>query len=187
TPTQTGDLTVKDNASFTIVAGKRVGQITATTTEAELIQLYGESQVQRREIGMGEGETAPGTVVFPGTDNELIVEWENEKTYETISSIRIDGEQAQWTTEEGIRIGTTLDELRQINGKEFQFYGFEWDYAGTTNEWEGGRINKNLTVILTPNQPEAAFPDLLGDQLFPSDHPKAEAADLTVSSMTVKF
>jgi len=173
--------------SYNMEAGKYVGQITADATEEDIIKSYGVDQVQRREIGLGEGETTQGTVVFPGTDNELIVEWIEGQTYQKVKSIRIDGEKAEWTTSDGIHVGTTLEELRTINGVEFKFYGFEWDYAGTTNEWNGGKVDKNCTVILTPSRPEAAFPDLLGDQLFSSEHPKAEAAGLTVSSITINF
>jgi len=185
-PTSSRGLTAPPT-SYTMEAGKYVGQITADATEEDIIKSYGEDQVQRREIGLGEGETTEGSVVFPGTENELIIEWAEGETYQKIKSIRIDGEKAEWTTIDGIHVGTTLEELKAINGAAFKFYGFEWDYAGTTNEWNDGKIDKNCTVILTPSRPEAAFPDLLGDQLFSSEHPKAEAAGLIVSSITIDF
>ena len=172
---------------FTITPGKSVGLITLQSTEADIINAYGEANVDQREIGMGEGETAPGTLLFPYTENELVIVWEDGKTYEKIASIRVDGENSNWKTVDGIEIGTSLETLEEINGKPFQFYGFEWDYAGTTNDWQGGNINEHISVILTPTKPEAAFPDLIGDQLFSSDHPKAKAAGLKVSSIMLKF
>ena len=186
-PTASKDVLAPPTA-FTIDASKRiVGLITAADTEAELIQSYGEKNVQKREIGLGEGETAPGTVIFPGTDEELIIEWQDGQEYQKIKRVRLEGENASWKTVDGISIGTSLEELEKINGKAFQFYGFEWDYAGTTNEWENGKISKNLTLILTPENPEAVFPDLLGDQLFSSDNAKAQEAGLKVSAIIINF
>ncbi len=75
----------------------------------------------------------------------------------------------------------------KINGKDFQFAGFEWDYSGYTNDWQAGRISKSLAVFLEPTNPEAVYPDLLGDDLFSSNHPKAKAAQLKVRSMIIRF
>ncbi|HHH49770.1 MAG TPA: hypothetical protein ENK52_02190 [Saprospiraceae bacterium] len=186
-PTSSKDATAPPTA-FVIDANKKiVGLITPADTEADLIKSYGEKNVQKREIGLGEGETTLGTVVLPGTDEELIIEWLEGATYQKIKSIRIEGENASWKTVDGIGIGTSLEDLEKINGKAFKFYGFEWDYAGTTNEWEGGKISKNITLILTPDNPQAVFPDLLGDQLFSSKNPKAQEAGLKVSAMVINF
>ena len=92
-----------------------------------------------------------------------------------------------WKTQSGIGMGSSLEDLEDVNGGPFKFYGFEWDYAGTTNEWQDGKINKNLTVVLTPVNPEAVFPELLGDQLFSSENPKAREAGLKVSAIIINF
>ncbi len=175
------------NAQWLCIPGKQVGKIKSTSNEAAVIAAYGKENVVRRTIGLGEGETTEGTVVFPDTDNELIIEWADGQAFQKPAKIRIEKNNAQWKTDQGIGIGTTLAELQQINGKDFKFAGFEWDYAGFTNAWEGGKVNEKLTVFLDANNPEAVMPDLMGDELFSSSHPKAAAADLRVRSLVILF
>jgi len=175
------------NSQWLCIPGKQVGKIKNTSSEAAIIAAYGKDNVVRRTIGLGEGETTEGTVVFPDTDNELIIEWAEGQAFKKPAKIRIEKNNTNWKTDQGIGIGTTLAELRRINGKDFKFAGFEWDYAGFTNAWEGGKVNKNLSLFLDANNPEAIVPDLMGDDLFSSSHPKAAAADLRVRSLVIHF
>ena len=167
------------------VPGKQVGLIKNTSTEADIIQAYGKENVLRRTIGLGEGETAEGTVVFPDTDNEIIIEWVKSKAFQKPAKIRMEKANGSWKTGQGIGVGTTLAQLQAINGKDFKFAGFEWDYSGIANNWQGGNIDKQITVFLEANKPEAIYPDLIGDALFESSHPKAKAADLRVRTLVI--
>lgn len=174
-------------AEWLCIPNKQVGMIEANSDEEDIIAAYSKEHVIRQQVGVGEGEMVAASIVFPGTPNELIVEWQEGFEFKKISRIRIRKEGAKWKTEEGIKIGTTLEELVEINGKDFNFYGFEWDYGGVTNEWEGGNISNQLTVVLsTPNQ-EAVFPELSGDGLFSSSNPKAKEARLEVSVIVIYF
>lgn len=176
-----------NDAKWLCIPGKQVGKILNTSTEAAIITAYGKEQVIRRMIGLGEGEMIEGTVVFPDTDNELIIEWAEGKAFQKPAKIRIEKSNTSWKTDQGIAIGTTLADLQKINGKDFKFAGFEWDYAGFTNDWQDGKIDKKLSVFLEANNPEAIYPELVGDVLFPSSHPKATAADLRVRSLVIEF
>ncbi len=171
------------------IPGQKVGLITATSTEADIIKAYGQENVVRKEIGLNEGETAQGTIVFPDSDKQLIIEWKEDQVYQKIARIRIEGEKAPWKLKQGgIGIGTSLAELEKVNGKAFHFYGFEWDYAGLCNDWQEGNLaNTQLKLFLTPSNPEAIYPDLLGDEKFPSTHSKAKIAGLQVSAFTIEF
>ena len=170
-----------------IVAGKEVGQIKSTYSEADIIAAYGADQVSRKEYMVGEGETAPATVVFAGQKEELAIFWKPEQLYERIDRILIDHPESPWRTTQDVGIGTTMEQLVILNGKSFNFYGFEWDYAGRTNDWNGGFINKKLEVFLVPENPEAVYPHLLGDELYSSDNLKARAADLVVEVLVINF
>lgn len=177
----------KEIFNWTCMPGEKVGLIAKGFTEADIIKAYGQENVSREEIGLGEGETAMATVLFPKTANELYITWQPEKAFQEIAEIRIENEEAPWTTSQGIGIGTTIEELIKTNGKDFQFAGFEWDYSGYTNDWQGGNISKDLVVFLEPSNPEAVYPELLGDELFSSNHPKAKAAGLKVRMMMIRF
>lgn len=177
----------KNIVNWTCVPGEKVGLINKNFTEADIIKVYGKENVSRQEISMGEGEVATSTVVFPKTDNEIFVSWQLDKPFQIITEILIENEKSPWGTSQGVSVGTTLEELIKINGKDFQFAGFEWDYSGYTNDWQAGRITRSLAVFLEPSNPEAVYPDLLGDSLFSSNHPKAKTAELKVRSMIIRF
>ena len=177
----------KNIANWTCIPGEKVGLIHKKFTEADIIKAYGKENVNRQQISLGEGEITNATVLFPKTDNQLFITWQLDKPFQVISEILIEQENAAWMTSQGIGIGTTLEELIKINKKDFQFAGFEWDYSGYTNDWQGGQIDKELAVFLEPTHPEAVYPDLLGDALFSSNHPKAKAAALKVRAMIIRF
>lgn len=183
---ETPEKPVKE-AEWLCIPNKQVGKIEANSDEESIIAAYSKENVIRQEVGIGEGEMVAASIVFPGTPNELIVEWQEGFEYQKVFRIRIEQEGAKWETQEGIKIGTTLEELVKINGKDFNFYGFEWDYGGVTNEWEGGNINSQLTVVLSPRNEEAVFPELSGDGLFSSSNPKAKEARLEVSAIVIYF
>ncbi len=169
------------------IPNKQVGLIKADANEESIIEAYGKEYVIREEVGIGEGEMVAATIVFPNTQNELIVEWQEGYEYNKLSRIRIEQKDAQWVTEEGIKIGTTLEELRQINGKDFNFYGFDWDYGGITNEWEDGNINSQLTVFLDTKNLEGIPSELSGDGVFSSSNPIAKEAQLEVVAFVIYF
>ncbi len=177
--------TVQEN--WICIPNKQVGLIKANFNEADIIKAYGQENVRQEEVGIGEGEMAMASIVFPGTQNELIVEWQDGFTFQRISRIRIHQDSAQWVSEEGIKIGSTLEELININGKDFNFYGFEWDQSGAVYDWDDGKVNAQLVVFLRPDNPEPVYPDLLGDETFSSSHQKAQAAKLVVESIIIHF
>ena len=175
-------------ADLMIYPGKNAGKITAKSDEADLIRLYGQKNVIRKEIGVGEGEVVAGTVIFPeDTEKELIVIWESNKPYKAIDYLKVEQPNTLWTTDQKITIGTTLNQLAEVNGKDFNFYGFEWDYAGLCKDWQGGKINEKLSVFLEAENPEVLFPDLIGKGLFPASHPKADSAKLKVIALHVEL
>ena len=189
TPKPTSTVTPKTEKmdNWTCVPGKQVGRITTSATQEDLVKMFGEENVKETEIGLGEGETAPGTIIFQGTKDELIVQWQAGQEYKKIKDIKIRNEGTNWKTSEGITVGTTLEKLKAINGKDFKFTGFEWDYAGGVTSWEDGEIDKGLKLFLEPTNEEAIFPDLLGDSEFSSDHEKAKEAGLKVASFVINF
>ena len=184
---QTAITDKKKLRNWTCVPGKQVGLIKAGDTEAAIIATYGQEYVSRKEIGVGEGEVTTATVLFPDTKNEMFITWKPGKAFTVMDAVTIEQATASWQTSEGISTGTTLDELVKINGKDFQFHGFEWDYSGMSSDWQGGKISKHLTVFLEPTRPDIIYPDLLGAEIFSSSHPKAKAAGLKVRTMVISF
>lgn len=173
--------------NWTCVPGEQVGRIKANFNGADIFKTFGKENVMETEIGLGEGETKKGLLVFPKTNNEIQVLFEGTEEMTKLESIRIKGMDSKWKTDSEITVGTALDVLIVANGKDFNFYGFEWDYAGKLADWNGGKLNDKLSVFLEATNEEAVFPHLLGDKEFSSSHPKAKEAGLRVSEILINF
>lgn len=133
-------------ASAAVAAPKTPAQVTCTgafakgVTHASLVKAFGKPQVAFLEVGTGEGETAKASVVFPREKARRIeILWKNERARRDPAEIRT-GVAAQWSTARGIRRGMTLAEIEALNGRPFMFYGFGFDYGGTTLDWNGGAL-----------------------------------------------
>lgn len=169
---------------LTILPGERVGLITAQSTSADISRTYGEGNVQPAEIYIAEGESQQGLTLFPDSPKEIEVVLKPDGHPQFI---RISRDDSPWKTETGVTVGTTLNELEQINGKAFSFYGFEWDFGGLVTDWKQGRLNSNLVIALLPRRYDALTDQMMGEVQLSSDDPAMEALDIRVGSMVVTF
>ena len=174
-------------AQWLCVPGKQVGRITANSTEADIIKSYGTENVVKRDVAVGERQIAKGTVVYPDSENELIVIWKEGQEFQKPASVKISKENASWQTSQGIKIGTPIERLIQVNGKDFEFHGFEWDHAGLVTSWNDGNISSDFYVYLSPDNIDAVLPEIIGDGKFSSNHPKVADGNIKVAQMIFYF
>jgi len=102
----------------------------------------------------------PGTtVVVPGCPDTLEVFWEDTVALSRPSVVTAavslgqygDSVRGCWRTEQGLGIGTTLQELEGFNAAPFQIAPLgEWDYAGYVGPWLGGRLANVLDAASGP-------------------------------------
>ena len=186
--------------SFQIIPGVKVGAITTKTSEADLRRIYGSKNVQSGEVGLGEGETVPGTIVYPNDPRKrLEIAWKNTKMRKFPEFVQFAGDKSFWKTTQGISLGTSLKTLEQINGKGFVLLGFQWDYSGTVVSWNGGKLartfgkdNEFVTLRLSPQvfDNKALEKDLnavVGDGEFSSKNRSMQKINPTVYFVIVKF
>lgn len=93
-------------------------------------------------------------VIYPETRNEISLnKGEGESEF---SSISLREPNSQWKTPKNIKVGTTLEDLKKINGEDFKIYHFELDYGGTIETWNGGNLeDAGIYVMLYPNNNSA--------------------------------
>jgi len=122
------------------------------------------------------------TVISPDTPDELHITWK-DKNRTQIEDIRIDSN-GKWKSNTGIKIGSTYDELTQMNQKPISFYGFGWDYSGATL-WNDGKLEKsNIHVFLAPEkEPKNKF---YGDHIIKATPEEIKALDLKVKAILFK-
>ncbi len=179
-----------------IVPGKRVGPISATTSRADLERLFGKENLRDEKVYLVEGQTAPGTLVYPkDPKRRLAVVWKDPGK-KKIELIKLTGSVSEWRSVDGITLGTRLTKLEQMNGKPITFLGFGWDYGGNVTNWNEGTLDKKPYGLALRLCAETARRDklttqemegLTGDQEVQSDKPAAQKLDPWVDQMVVTF
>jgi hypothetical protein len=189
--------------NWTIVPGQSVGPITGNSSEADLIKGFGRQNVKRVQVDVGEGETVPGTVIFPNDPRKrAYVLWRDTSARRQPESVRINSRNTLWKTNRGITIGTSLKTIEQLNGGAFVLTGFAWDYSGTVLHSNGGRLSelgvekgeeiegRTLLLRLEPTsagQRTAEYNAVLGDEKFLSDIAPMQKLDPRVYEIIVVF
>ncbi len=171
--------------AYLIVPGQRFGPVEASTTHEDLLRHYGAEQVQREDIHVGEGFTQPGSRVQT-PEGTFSVIWATEG--EGADQVRT--EDPAWRTREGIGVGTSLAELREVAGA-FRVAGFAWDYAGTVDlepsTLEGGEALILRVEVEREERESSHYRALVGDRFFPADNPDLVALNPKVRSLIVRF
>lgn len=150
---------------------------------ALLARTFAPGALREAAVEIGEGETRPGTVIFPGdARRRLSVVWRERPSPAGKIWLMVDGE-SRWQGYRDIGLGTDLRTLERLNGRPFVLAGFAWDYGGTVVDWRGGALASTATercrLIVRLEPPRSAARDLvdqvIGDRDFPSDHPAMRA------------
>jgi hypothetical protein len=165
-----------------ILASGDKGAINAHTTRQEFVRMYGASNVVDQDVDVGEGETEPGTIIFPkDAQRSIEILWKDPDKKTEPRSATISGKKSRWHTIRGISLGTSLRELESLNGRPFKLAGFGWDYSGTVTSWESGALAAELDgghgrvfLRLDSGTSEAVDKEVAqveGDRDFSSNHP----------------
>jgi hypothetical protein len=181
-------------SSWQIVPGHSAGFLNPTSSETVLEQQYGKAAVTPARIELGEGETTPGTVLFP-TDSlrRLEIVWHDTVSRSRPARIVQRGSRSEWVLEPGISLGTSLQELERLNGRPFALAGFGWDYAGVITDWKGGALDSVLAgakLYLDPGPAQyesAAYSQVLGDRDYSSSLPPMQQLNPRVGQIFVDF
>jgi hypothetical protein len=186
--TSSSSLTTPTAKSWHITPGGKAGVVNSQMTEVGLVAIFGRDNVTWGDIGVGEGETEPGTILFASDSyRRLEILWTDNKRRALPKQAQIFGSgKSRWETTAGISLGTSLKELERLNGKPFRLYGFEVDYEGTVRSWDGGNLAKKLgdlgvVIRLRPSKKTRATSDeintISGYTEFHSDEPMMQKAN----------
>jgi hypothetical protein len=179
-------------AAWKITPGQ-FGSITSHTSEADLRRRYQQS-VDTTRVQLGEGETTPGTILFPGDSLQRAeIIWQDTVNRRQPARVILRGDRSRWQLSHGITLGTTLQELERLNGRPFTLAGFGWDYAGVITDWKGGALDSALAGIKLyldpgPAQYESApYSQVLGDRDYASSLPAMQQLRPKVTQIFVDF
>lgn len=172
----------------------RAGPFSSGTSEAALRERYSPAAVHSIRVELGEGETAPGTVLYPADSlRQLEIIWRDTVNRRTPARIILRGTRSQWQVGPQISLGTSLKDLERLNRQPFVLAGFGWDYAGVITDWKGGALDRALTGVklyLDPGPEEyqsPAYSQVLGDRDYSSDLPAMQQLNPKVAQIFVDF
>ena len=156
---------------------------------------FGDEALEDDLLNAG-GRMIPGTMLFGGTTDHLDLFWNEGRGPRVITSMIARAPESTWRSKDGIRIGSDLAAIEQINGRPFRLMGFGFDYLGTTMSWDGGVLAAQeqercrLRLRLRP-EADAADPDLLGQvsgiREYWSNHPAMRDLNPRVYEMWLEF
>lgn len=155
--------------------------IHASDSEASLRLRYGDSNVVAGEVGLGEMETAAGTILFPhDSTRRLTILWADSSRRTHPTRVEVNESPTRWMVFPGVSLGTSLAELERLNGRPFRLFGMDFDYSGTVESWQGGRLDslwqlpdgspRLVGLRLQPNTSvdSAVSAQVAGERLFSS-------------------
>jgi len=156
-----------------LVTDSTWGLIRARTDIAELKRIFGDNNIRDvRECDAECIDSIDVTKVYPGQANEITIIWKDTAYHKEIGLIECFGEKPAWHSAEGIKIGSGLKDLLEVNGRKISFYGFGWDYGGTVDSYNGGRLEKSrIGYRLNLNEYNNVDNSLYGDTGLDTDMP----------------
>jgi hypothetical protein len=181
-----------------IVPGVRIGPISAKSTRANLVQMFGTNNVEDGNPEMDDDPTESRTFVsFPQPNQTVDIVWAAGMKGTRIQTILLSQNppfDSKWHTVDGITLGTTLQQLEKLNKRPFALAGFDWDESGVVTSWRGGALHQKLEtscgsmdVRLDPDPGANYDPQLSGEASILSSLPAMHNLNPKVILIVIDF
>jgi hypothetical protein len=187
----------QEDINWVVIPKIQVGDIKSNCQEKDLITIFGQGNIIQDSIYIGDGEFRYGSILFPNTENELKIIWESDSSFKDPKSCIFHNKNSNWITNTGIRIGTTLKELEDINDTSFILLGFGWGYGGTVVDWKNGKLKQysnhnGLHIRLSPSSQYLSnqskiIEDLSGDIEIHSSNEKMQEINPEIFYIEIRF
>jgi hypothetical protein len=169
------------------------GPFAKDTDHKGLMAAFGRANVRQETVYEPEGLEVRASIVFPNDPvKRAVVLWSDEKALRRPVRIYLRG--SGWSGPRGVKTGSPIEAVEKANGKPFTLYGFEWDYGGTIDRWNGGALG-NLPggcafspVFETDDKaPDDVLNAVSGDSRFSSDSKIMRAARPRIRSLALAY
>lgn len=165
------------------------GLITKKTKIADLQAIYGVANVKDERIcGPECADSIDVTKIYADQRNEFIVYWKDSLYHTSIAFIEAYLPDGPYHTASGLKIGSTLQDLLKLNGKQIIFAGFDWDYGGYIQDYGMGAL-QNSPVGFRLEMTGDGGTELSGDSEFTTEMPevKRNLDKIKISTITLSF
>lgn len=165
--------------------------LNSQTSESDLIKIVGSKNVQRVERYYDEGtDRVIGSVFFKDSPSYFFIKWRDTVNFKNPDWLEIHGDNSVWTIDNGVKIGTTLAELVKLNGKQFTFSGFDWDYGGYAT-FEKGNLESDCYSIRLYYDYKDLFENewnqIVGDKVISTNNPVLKKIKVYVDEIIFYF
>jgi hypothetical protein len=169
------------------------GVFARDSSHAKLAVAFRSRNVAFAQVDGVSGAKIMATVLFAKEPRRrLEVWWTNQTTRSETHLIVING-QSDWSAPDQLRLGLTLSQLEQINGKPFKLTGFDKNNVATLTDWNGGEVSVipggcKVGISLRPRTASAsALSALPATREFTSSDTALRAVDPAVSEILVAY
>ena len=140
---QHGGPSASDGADVIDPAFVLPGPFSEETSVADLEARFGVSHVQRGTEPDGAGGTAHLLLLFPDDPTRrATVRFHCADLSGRLASITVTEPNSRWRGKHGVRVGASLAQLREKNGRAFYFMGFDADGDGRVRDaWDVGALD----------------------------------------------
>lgn len=180
--------------------GGAAGEVSAQTSEDDLVRRFGAVNVRRDTVWLAEGAMSVGTVLFADdSTRRLEIIWQDTSARARPGQVRALRTGSRWSVAPGVSVGSSLTELERVNGRPFTLTGFDWDYAGTVLSCGEGSLaslpseSPRVLVRLAPTkeaQSRVSSRELgrvQGDREFASSDPVTQRLDPRVYEISLLY
>jgi len=154
--------------------------LNSKTSEKDLIKIVGSKNAER----------VVGTVFFKDSPSYFFIKWKDTLNFKDPDWMEIHGDSSIWALDNGVKIGTTLPELVKLNGKQFTFSGFDWDYGGYATFDKGKLENDCYSIRLYYDYKdlfENEWRQIVGDKIISTNNPVLKKINVYVDEITFYF
>jgi len=125
-----------------------------------IVAVFGQQNVKKDVFYFSEKEVNKCSILFPNTSVQVIFIWEDEINIKNISFLILGGhtrdqgttiyngnEFHKWRSVQGVSLGMSLKELKELNGQDIDFYGWETEQPGHVKSVSNGKLDLNSIGI----------------------------------------
>jgi hypothetical protein len=117
------------------------GAFARDSSHTKLAMAFQSRNVAFTQVDGPSGAKIMATVLFAKEPKRrLEVWWTNQASRSDTHLIVINGT-STWSAPNQLRLGLTLSQLEQINGKPFKLTGFDKNNVATLTDWNGGDLS----------------------------------------------
>jgi len=164
------------------------------SSHAKLAMAYQSRNVAFTQVDAAAGGKVMASVLFAKDPKRRLEVWWSKPATRTDTHLIVINGQSDWIAPGELRLGLTLAELEQLNGKPFKLLGFNKDNVATLSDWNGGQLSAlpggckiGISLRADPKAPASALSAAPVDRAFSSADSTLRAANPTVSEILMAY